>query len=224
MKLVEYPDREILMMDLANRIAAELGSALRQFDHATLAVPGGTTPGPIFDVLSGVDLAWERVRVMLTDERWVPESSERSNTALLRQRLLVGEAAPAVFLPLYAPAKTPEEKLAELCAAIKPALPISVLLLGMGADMHTASLFPGADRLDDALEAHAPVLLAMRAPGASEPRVTLTAPVLRGALQTHIVITGTDKRAAVEKAARLNDPRVAPVAAVLKNATVHWAE
>ncbi|MHC0054986.1 6-phosphogluconolactonase [Actibacterium sp. D379-3] len=224
MKLVEYADRELMMMGLADRIAGELANALRLGKRATLAVPGGTTPGPVFDTLCAVDLAWDRVDVMLTDERWVPESSDRSNTRLLRQRLLVEKAAAARLLPLYAEAATPEAKLAELSQAIEAALPITVLLLGMGADMHTASLFPGADLLHDALDDDAPVLLPMRAPGAPEPRVTLTAPVLKGALHTHIVITGADKRAALDRALRLADPMQAPVTIVLKDATVHWAE
>ncbi len=84
MKLVEYPDAEMMMMDLADKLASELSSALRANDTASLAVPGGTTPGPIFDSLCAVDLDWSRVQVMLTDERWVPETSERSNTRLLR--------------------------------------------------------------------------------------------------------------------------------------------
>jgi 6-phosphogluconolactonase len=89
--------------------------------------------------------------------------------------------------------------------------------------MHTASLFPGADRLAEALAPDAPVLLPMRAEAAGEPRITLTAPVLAGAMHIHILITGAEKRAAVERAAGM-DPLEAPVAAVLKNATVHWAE
>ena len=223
MTFTEYPDRELMMMSLADRIASELGTALRQHDTATLAVPGGTTPGPVFDTLCAVDLDWAKVNVMLTDERWVPESSDRSNTRLLRERLLVEHAAAANLVPLYADAPAPEDKLVELSQGIEAVLPISVLLLGMGADMHTASLFPGADRLEEAMSADAPVLLPMRAPGAPEPRVTLSAPVLKGALNTHIVITGAEKLAALERAETL-DPSEAPVAAVLKNATVHWAE
>jgi 6-phosphogluconolactonase len=223
MKLETYPDREFLMLGLANTIAGQLADFLRREGKATLSVPGGTTPGPIFDTLSGVDLDWANVAVVLNDERWVPESSERSNTRLLRERLLRGRAAQARLVPLYAPADQPEEMLEALQDGLKPHLPISVLLLGMGADMHTASLFPGADRLEEALSASAPILLPMRAEAAGEPRVTLTAPVLKEAFNIHILITGPEKRAALERAMNLT-PAEAPVRAVLDNATVHWAE
>jgi 6-phosphogluconolactonase len=223
MKLETYPDREFLMLGLANVIAGQLADFLRREGKATLSVPGGTTPGPIFDTLSGVDIDWSNVAVILNDERWVPESSDRSNARLVRERLLRGRAAQARLVPLYAPAETPEEMLATLEDGLKPYLPISVLLLGMGADMHTASLFPGADRLEEALSASAPILLPMRAEAAGEPRVTLTAPVLRSAFNIHILITGNDKRAALERAMTLSTAE-APVRAVLDNATVHWAE
>jgi 6-phosphogluconolactonase len=222
MKLVEYPDAEMMMMDLADILASELSRSLRTNDKSTLAVPGGTTPGPIFDSLCGVDLDWSRVQVMLTDERWVPETSERSNTRLLRERLLTNRAAAATYVPLYADAATPEEKLPELATTLASALPISVLLLGMGADMHTASIFPGADQLDLALHG-SDLLVAMRAPGAPEPRITLSAAVLKAAMSCHIVIVGAEKRAALEKARHLS-PDEAPVATVLNGATVHWAE
>lgn len=223
MKLETYPDREFLMLGLANTIAGQLADFLRREGKATLSVPGGTTPGPIFDTLSGVDLDWANVAVVLNDERWVPETSERSNTRLVRERLLRGRAAQARLVPLYAPAEQPEEMLEALEDGLRPHLPISVLLLGMGADMHTASLFPGADRLDEALSANAPLLLPMRAEAAGEPRITLTAPVLREAFNIHILITGPEKREALERAMTLT-PSEAPVRAVLDNATVHWAE
>ncbi|HLQ20536.1 MAG TPA: 6-phosphogluconolactonase [Tabrizicola sp.] len=223
MKLETYPDREFLMLGLANTIAGQLADFLRREGKATLSVPGGTTPGPIFDTLSGVDIDWASVAVVLNDERWVPESSERSNTRLVRERLLRGRAAQARLVPLYAPAEQPEEMLVALEDGLKPHLPISVLLLGMGADMHTASLFPGADRLEEALSPGAPLLLPMRAEAAGEPRITLTAPVLRGAFNIHILITGPEKREALERAMTLT-PSEAPVRAVLDNATVHWAE
>lgn len=223
MELVEYPDVEMMMMDLGNTIAGELGSCLLNHDHASFAVPGGTTPGPIFDVLCGArHIDWSRVHVMLTDERWVPETSERSNTRLLRERLLIDAAAAATYVPLYGGTDTPEESLEALAEGLKPELPVSVMLLGMGADMHTASIFPGADQLDAALNGDAP-LVAMRAPGAPEPRITLSAKVLKGAMSRHIVITGSEKREALERAKKLS-PSEAPIAAVLAGSTVHWAE
>ncbi len=223
MNLQEYPDREMMYLRLADTLASQLGDFLRRDGRASFCVPGGTTPGPIFDTLSGVDLDWANVAVFLNDERWVDETSPRSNTRLLRERLIRGRALAAKLIPLYADAAEPEGSMDALAAGIAPHLPISVLLLGMGADMHTASLFPGADRLADALASHAPILLPMRADAAGEPRVTLTAPVLRDAMNIHILITGAEKRSALDRAMQLS-PFEAPVRAVLDNATVHWAE
>ncbi|MDQ2065580.1 6-phosphogluconolactonase [Xinfangfangia sp. CPCC 101601] len=224
MQFETYPDRELMQLQLANILAGELAETLRREGKATLAVPGGTTPGPVFDTLSGVDLDWGNVAVVLTDERWVEETSDRSNTRLLRERLLRGKAAAAHLIPMYHPGPSiPEDGVEILEAGLAPHLPISVLLLGMGADMHTASLFPGADRLEEALSATQRLILPMRAEGAGEPRVTLTAPVLRAAVRVHVMITGAEKRAAIERAASLS-PEQAPIRAVLDMAVVHWAE
>jgi 6-phosphogluconolactonase len=223
MNLTEYADSDMMMIDVANILAEALVDALHQSDWVTFVVPGGTTPGPIFDYLSATDLNWSGVNVLLSDERWLPEASERSNTRLLRQRLLTGNAAAASLIPLYTDSPEPEDKIDLLIANLKPYLPIDLLLLGMGNDMHTASLFPGADQLGAALHADAPPLLAMRAPGAAEPRITLTAPVLSAALNKHIVIIGEEKRAAFEKAKATHDTELAPVTAVWGNATIHWA-
>jgi len=222
MNLIDYPDRELMMLALADKVASQLRRALEVEERVTLCVPGGTTPGPVFDILSGLDLDWARVWVMLNDERWVDETSPRSNTALLRNRLLRGAAALAHLVPLYAPAETPEERLDELSEGVRAALPLTVLMLGMGADMHTASLFPGADRLAEALAPDAPEVMALRAEAAGEPRITLTAPVLRSAMHCHLLITGAEKRAALERAASLPETE-APVRIVLSNATIHWA-
>ena len=222
MSLIEYSDREMMMIAVANAIAGELGQALRQNPRASLCVPGGTTPGPIFDALSGVALDWGRVTVFPNDERWVAEASDRSNARLIRARLLRGPAAAAEFIPLWRDAPEPEAVLDAVAADLAPNLPISVLLLGMGADMHTASLFPGADRLPEALAADAPLVMALRAPDAGEPRITLTAHVLNDAMAKHLVITGDEKRAAYDRALTLA-PAEAPVQAVLRNTTVHWA-
>lgn len=223
MELVEYPDREALFLALAGRIAGELGQALRLSGRASLSVPGGTTPGPLFDLLSAVDLDWPNITVVPNDERWVPEAHPRSNLALLRSRLLQGKAADAALVPLYLPAPDPDEVVAVLCERIFPLLPLTCAVLGMGEDMHTASLFPGGDNLAAALASDAPPLVAMRAPTAAEARVTLTAPVLGGALHVHLLILGATKRDALARARSLPADQ-APVRAVMDVATVHWAE
>lgn len=222
MEILTYPDSEMMMMEIANRIAGELRSALAVQERVSFAVPGGTTPGPVFDILCAADLDWARVDVILTDERWVPEDSERSNTRLVRNRLLTGRAQGANLVPLRSDASTPEDAMEELTAKVAACLPLSVCLLGMGADRHIASIFPGADRLAQALTGDQP-LVAMRAPGAPEPRVTLSAKVLQGAVRKHILITGAAKREALETAKNMT-PEEAPVNAVLKGAMVHWAE
>ncbi|MCV2892129.1 6-phosphogluconolactonase [Lentibacter sp. XHP0401] len=223
MKIVTYPDDDMLFMGLANVLAGELKSELLHEERASFVVPGGTTPGPVFDALCAASLDWSRVDVMLSDERWRPEVHVRSNARLVRERLLQGRAAEAVFHPFYTGAPTPDETLADVESTIYPCLPISVLLLGMGTDMHTASLFPRAKGLDVALSEETSALLTpIEAEGEPEPRVTLTANVLNGAMKKHLVIIGAEKRAALERAATL-PPEKAPVNAILEGTTVHWA-
>ncbi len=222
MQFETYADREMAAMLLADVLASDLKAALVSQDRATLVVPGGTTPGPVFDALCAADLDWARVNVMLSDERWVPETHERSNTALLRKRLLVNRAAEARFVSFYAEGETPETAAETLRPAITDLLPLSVLLLGMGADMHTASLFPNAPGLSDALRDDAPPLVPVHAAG-QEPRISLSGPALSGAVSKHLVIFGAEKREALERA-RTMAPEYAPVRVVMNDLTVHWAE
>lgn len=223
MKLIEYPSRQALFAGLAGVIVDDLRRALAS-GPVTLSVPGGTTPGPVFDLLCDADIDWRLVSIVLNDERWVDETNPRSNTRLLRERLMQKRAAKAHLVPLFAAHHaTPEAALPELTTGLLPHLPITVLVLGMGNDMHTASLFPGADRLDEALSPTASPLLPLRATGAGEPRITLTAPVLRAARHIHVLITGAEKRAALDRAATL-PLAMAPIGVVLMTATVHWAE
>jgi 6-phosphogluconolactonase len=223
MNFIEYPDRDMLAIDLANVLAGEIESCLLTHDQASFVVPGGTTPGLIFDVLCAANLDWSRVHVMPSDERWVSPDDPRSNARLIRERLLTDRAAKAKLVPLYAEADEPEQVLEAIATTLQPELPISVLLLGMGADMHTASLFPGVDGLKAALDPQAGTLGIMRPQSVPEARVTLTAQVLDGAMSKHLVIFGNDKRAALDMATSL-PPEQAPVNAVLSGMTVHWAE
>ncbi|PRY95221.1 6-phosphogluconolactonase [Hasllibacter halocynthiae] len=223
MRLKEYPDAEMMMLEVADRIASDLNTCLMSHDRASLSVSGGTSPGPVFDSLSAADLDWSRVHVFPNDERCVPPGHERSNARLIRERLLTGRAAAARFLPMYEEGQTPEEAAAAASARLEGELPVSVLLLGMGDDMHTASLFPDSPQLRAALAPDAPVAMAVESPSQPEARITLAAHVLRGAMTTHVLVKGRAKRDAIERARRL-PPQEAPITSVWDDATVHWAE
>ena len=221
MNFNEYADREMLIMNVANLLASALRKCLAMHEFASFAVPGGTTPGPIFDLMSAAELEWDRVHVMLTDERWVPEDDPQSNTRLVKARLITARASAAQFVPFYRDAMTAEEGSAVVAESLAPELPLSLLLLGMGADMHTASLFPGAQGTEAALAPDAPLLCPV-APEGHVARVTLPAHVLAGAMESHVVIFGDEKRAALDHARSL-PPEEAPIATVLGNAAIHWA-
>lgn len=222
LEFIEYPDREMLFLSLADRLAGQLSQHLRVNDSASLCVPGGTTPAPLYDYLSGSEIDWPRVTVLLNDERWVDGEHRRSNGRLLRRHLLKDKAAGARYLDLYTGHERPEDAVPALSEAIAPHLPLTVLLLGMGTDMHTASLFPAASETVRALAPDAPPVMAV-ASVKDEPRITLTASALKGAINTHLLIAGADKRDAFERAQGL-DPTEAPIRAFLGDITVHWAK
>lgn len=222
MNLTEYPDVDMLMLQLARRLSRELREALARRERALFAVPGGATPGPLFDLLAAADLDWDRVDVIPSDERWVPPDHPRSNAALVRARLLRGKAAPARLIALWRPCPTPDTAMDDILAAVDPLLPVDVALVGMGVDMHTASLFAGADGLALALAHDAPAVVAITDPGTGESRVTLSARVFTGAYALHVLIIGDDKRTAIDRAAGLA-PSQAPVKALLGQASVHWS-
>lgn len=221
MEFVEYPDREMMALSLASKIAGQLGQQLRVSDRASLCVPGGTSPVAVFESLSASELDWSRVSVFLNDERWVDGNHNRSNSRLLRRHLLKGPAGQASYIDLFTGDATPEEAAPKLVPVIEAELPITVLLLGMGNDMHTASLFPGLAATASALDADAPVVLPVEGAG-EEPRITLTPNALKKAISTHLLIMGPEKREALE-AARTLSPLEAPIGLFLNDITVHWA-
>lgn len=206
--------RDSLAESLARDVADELARAIEAKGKATLAVSGGSTPKLFFEKLSEMDIAWPRVSVTLIDERQVPETSERSNARLVRQHLLRGKAAAAQFIPLH---DNPDAEKVP---------PFDVAILGMGNDGHTASFFPGGDRLADALDPDAKAkLIAMTAPGAGEPRLTFTLPVIAAAGRLALHIEGEEKRHVLKQALGDGPAEDMPVRAVLRSdapVTLYW--
>jgi 6-phosphogluconolactonase len=201
-QLHSFPDSDELAQALAKAVANDLRAAIETRGAASLALSGGNTPKRFMQSLSTQSLAWGKVAVTLVDERWVPETSARSNAALVRAHLLQGAAATANFLPLYRALPAPEAALADLerdLAALP--MPFDAVVLGMGDDGHTASFFPGGDHLAEALDpTTAARVLPMRAPNAGEPRITLTLPPILAARRLYLQIEGAGKRAVLERA------------------------
>ena len=221
----ERPDQ--VAQALAGAVADVLRVRLAEAGKATLVVSGGSTPLPFFAALSAMELNWSAVTVLLADERWVDEDDPASNTRLVKTSLLQNRAAPARYLSLKGPGTT----LAMGVESVKRTLadlvlPLDVLVLGMGNDGHTASLFPDAPELAFAMDAECPdPVAAMTPPSQSEPRITLTLPVLAGARFTALHLKGSDKLETLGRAlGQPDDVLSMPVRAFLKpGLQVFWS-
>lgn len=200
-----------LAQDLARFVAQALRQGLAKRNEALLVVSGGSTPVPFFEALAREGLYWPAVHVVLADERWLPPDHADSNERLVRNHLLQGLAAQARFLPMYRPSA---DGPAQACGRIDAVLnalpwPADMVVLGMGGDGHTASLFPNAPELDAALRDDAPRCMAVQAPGLPNvevPRLTLTRRALLDARQLVIHITGESKLALVQRALVVEGP------------------
>ena len=222
-----FSTRDRLAQALADAVVDNLNAGLDERGAAALAVSGGSTPKQFFQTLAArQDVDWENVTITLVDERWVHESSDRSNAGLVKDNLLAGPAAQAVFVPLYSGGDEPDAgaiaRTNERFGQVP--MPFDAVILGMGNDGHTASFFPGGDTLSEALTAQGPAL-AIRAPGAGEPRITFTLPRLLRTDGLYLHIEGEEKADVLDTA--LGDGPVAdmPIRAVLRSGhavTVYW--
>jgi len=214
----DFADGAELAEALALRVSEALEARVGEVNRASLAVSGGRTPALFLDALSRKVIPWDRVWVTLVDERWVPETSDRSNARLVRAHLLQNEAAAAHFVPLVNDAPTPQQGLAETEARLDLLpWPLAVCVLGMGDDGHTASFFPHAEGLDAALAPPPGArLAATAAEAAGEPRITLTLPVILDASLLAIHIEGETKRRILDTALGDGPVEDIPVRAVLR--------
>jgi 6-phosphogluconolactonase len=167
---------EIMARDLAAHVARHLSEACDARGQAVLAVSGGRSPIPVFEALRRLDVPWSKVIVTLVDERWVPDDHADSNAGLVRRHLLQDNAAAASFVPWYDGSADPYAGQAHCEAALQALpLPFDVVLLGMGDDGHTASLFPEAPELAAATDLTRNALCAaIMPPAAKQARLSLT--------------------------------------------------
>jgi 6-phosphogluconolactonase len=190
-----YADMETLSRELAAGIAASLTAAIGARGLASLVVSGGRSPVRLFEILRTQPLDWDRVCVALADERWVGPDDPASNERLVRDVLLKDRAASARFLGLKNGAPTPDLGAVSAWETFaRVPRPFDVVVLGMGDDGHTASLFPGSPNLPRALNpAAAAGCVGMWAPVAPQARLSLNLTALLDSRRIVVLITGESK-------------------------------
>lgn len=225
---LDCPDKASWARKAAVRIADLLNDSIESRGAASLLVPGGSTPQPVFERLASTHLDWSKVHVGLTDERWVRASHSDSNENLVRRALLRGQASSAQFHPLYSQAPKPSAGLALAERSINSMpRPFDVVLLGMGTDGHFASLFPGLPEARTGLDLHNPALcLAIDKPQAGYARLSLTLSALLHARLILVAISGRPKRtiALQAMAGGAQTPIAALFAARKDDLEVFWTE
>ncbi len=222
-----FETREQASAAAAERITAALVHRLDTQKGTALVVGGGSSPVQCFQALSQQAIAWDRITVLASDDRWVAPDHDDSNEKLIRDQLLVGAAANATLLSFYAPDVSVEERAAQLNDDIRYApIPFACAMLGMGADGHFASLFPDADNLDTGLDLESTDLYVPVHTAASPyARISLSLAALSRSDEIVLLFFGDEKLAVYEQARDGN--REFPVTHLLrqKRAPVHiyWA-
>jgi 6-phosphogluconolactonase len=216
--LHRFEDPERLADALSERLVDRLRAGIAARGTATLIVSGGRTPLPLFERLAVTDLGWSQVQIGLADERWVGPEDPGSNERFVREHLLHGHAAAAAFTGLKNEAATAARGATAAWRAIaKLSRPFDVVLLGMGDDGHTASLFPDNPNLAKALDADAaPGCVATRAPVAPQERLTLNCAALLDAREIIVSSAGEAKWQVYESALGEGPAQEMPIRAIFR--------
>lgn len=216
MILMEFENPSALDVALVSKVTKLLTRAINEKGTTSLVVSGGRTPVAFYHLLSQQILDWSKVVVTLADERWVEADHSESNEKLVRENLLINEAHTAKFIPLKnsaIDAVTGEERAER---DIDPIGQFTLVILGMGADGHTASLFPGAETLELGLDMNSGrTAIAVTPPAAPHQRMSLTLPRLLNSQQIIIHISGAGKQNVLQAAQAGNDVAKLPVRAIL---------
>ncbi|NMP32310.1 6-phosphogluconolactonase [Thalassotalea sp. M1531] len=228
-QLHEFNSRELLDNQLADKVANILETAVKLRGKASIAVSGGSTPKGFFSVLSKKSLPWKQITVTLADERWVDINDDASNTKLVHQNLLQNNALEANFFHIKQGDLLSSEVLADLnLAAGTTVLPFDVLILGMGEDGHTASLFPCSNEIHSALSKDAAPLLKVVPTTAPHERITFSYAYLAQSKNTFLHICGQGKKTVLDQALAGDEITEMPIRAFLQHPSlttnVYWAE
>ncbi len=222
-----FSDKASLVTKFADQIVDILTTAISEHGRASLVVSGGSTPLPLFAELSQRSVDWSKVDVTLADERWVEETHTDSNTKLVKENLLQNKAASAHFVPLYSNFEDAAEGVHEAEVRLSSiSQPFDVLILGMGEDGHTASLFPCSKQINEGLSlSSGRVCLAVQPETAPHQRISLTLPALLNSKHVFLHLTGEKKKAVLQDAMENHSEREKPITAVVNRApvTLMWA-
>ncbi|MCV9921724.1 6-phosphogluconolactonase [Pseudomonas sp. BT-42-2] len=217
-------DSKALATTLAGDVAERLRQAIAGKGQACVVLSGGRSPVPFLERLASEKLDWSKVTVSLADERWVPVEHPDSNAGLLARHLFKGEAAKARFIGLYQQAPSLDEaaELADQALAELP--PIDVLVLGMGDDGHTASLFPASPLLRQGLgKIGERRILPMLAPSVPHQRLSMTRALLASAGFIALAVQGEGKLATLRAALAADDTTEMPIRAFLHDPLdIYW--
>ena len=218
----QFADSGGLVQALADDLAAQLRIAIGSRGEALIAVSGGNSPKALFTKLAQHALPWERVTVTQVDERWLPITHADSNARLISDHLLQGPAAAAQFVPMKNEAGDPRDGQPTCEARLRSLpLPFDVVLLGMGDDGHTASWFPHAPELAEALRTDGALCIATGAPAppqATYPRMSLTLAGVSAARRRVLLLQGRGKLDVLREAQQAGPVEAMPIRAVLRQA------
>lgn len=218
MEAQRYADMETLSRELATQLAASLKAAIGARGLASLVVSGGRSPVKLFEMLRTQALDWGRVCIALADERWVTPEDVASNEHLVRNVLLKDQAAAARFHGLKNAAPTPDLGAVSAWETFaRVPRPFDAMILGMGDDGHTASLFPGSPNLPRALnQAAVAGCVGMWAPVAPQPRLSLNLTALLDARRVVVLISGKSKWSTLAAAKQEGPVHDMPIRALLR--------
>ena len=220
-----FPSAGELDEALARHVADRLEEDIAARGAASLAVSGGGTPRNMFRHLAHCDLDWSRVWVTLVDERWVDPVDPDSNERLVREQLLRNRASTARFVGLKSGHADPGQGIADVSRRLQEVpRPFTRVILGMGADGHTASWFPQAANLGELLDPRGSAPLGWCDPvTAPHQRITLTLPVVLAAEEIILHITGEEKRDVLAGAAAQGLPIAAVTDQDRNPVSIWWA-
>jgi 6-phosphogluconolactonase len=215
MQLKQFDNSSALNDDFAQRLIAILQQAIAERGAAYLVVSGGKTPQALFNALSQVDLAWDKVTVMLADDRWLDNTQPDSNERMVKATLLQHKAKAAHFVSLVTADKSAFDGETEVLARVSTLPTFDAVILGMGEDGHTASLFPCSAQIKAGLADPAPAVLAVEPKTAPYQRISLSLPRLLDSRHVFLHLVGSNKLAVLTTAMAATDALAMPIRAFL---------